>query len=241
MAVAFFFVLGGFSMTLGYKDRVLRPDFSYKQYITRRCIKFYPLHWLCLLAALPLVGLPLTLKQGGVFLLNAALMQTLLPLKQLFFSYNAVSWYLADTMFFAAVFPFLVKWIMKASPSGKALIAATFAVAYALVAILIPTDKYHAILYISPYMRLTDFVFGIYLALGYFSYKDRFADRGFLKNGTICLLVIIALVALLVVESCLLRSPELHIAPVYWLLLAAVILLAALMPANGGGCPRTLT
>lgn len=239
MAVAFFFVLGGFSMTLGYKDRVLRPDFSYKQYITRRCIKFYPLHWLCLLAALPLVGLPLTLKQGGAFVLNAALMQTLLPLKQLFFSYNAVSWYLADTLIFAVVFPPLIKWILRATPKGRTAIAATFAVVYIIVSVLIPTEYYHCVLYISPYMRLTDFVFGIYLALGYLSYKDRFADREILKNSTNCLFVIIALVALLVVESCLLRSPVLHIAPVYWFLVAAVILLAALMPANGGGCPRT--
>lgn len=33
MAVAFFFVLGGFSMTLGYKERVLNSEFSYKQYM----------------------------------------------------------------------------------------------------------------------------------------------------------------------------------------------------------------
>ena len=51
MAVTFFFVLSGFSLTLGYKDRVLQPEFCYTQYITRRCIKFYPLHWLCLLSA----------------------------------------------------------------------------------------------------------------------------------------------------------------------------------------------
>lgn len=55
MAVAFFFVLSGFSMTLGYKDRVLKPEFSYKQYIARRCIKFYPLHWITLIADIPYV------------------------------------------------------------------------------------------------------------------------------------------------------------------------------------------
>ena len=28
MAVAFFFVLGGYSMTLGYKDKVIKPDIA---------------------------------------------------------------------------------------------------------------------------------------------------------------------------------------------------------------------
>lgn len=36
MAVAFFFVLGGFAMTLGYKDKIMKEDFNYKQYLTRR-------------------------------------------------------------------------------------------------------------------------------------------------------------------------------------------------------------
>lgn len=234
MAVAFFFVLGGFSMTLGYKERVLNPEFSYKQYITRRCFKFYPLHWLCLLAVLPLAGLPLTLKQGGVFALNAALLQTFLPLRQLFFSYNAVSWYLADTLFFAVVFPPLIRMILKSTPEGRIAIAALFVAVYIMVAALIPTELYHYTLYISPYMRLTDFVFGIYLALGYLSMKEKHKEFTFLNSETASLLVIFVLIALLVVESCLLPKPVFHVAPVYWALVAAVILVASLASLNEG-------
>ena len=235
MAVAFFFVLGGFCMTLGYKERVFNPEFSYKQYITRRCIKFYPLHWFCLFAALPLVGLPLTLKQGGVFALNAALLQTFLPLRQLFFSYNAVSWYLADTLFFAVVFPPLIRMILKSTPKGRITIATLFAAVYITVAALIPTELYHYTLYISPYMRLTDFVFGIYLALGYLSIKENHKELTFINSGTASLLVIFVLIALLVVESCLLPKPVFHVAPVYWVFVAAVILVASLAPSSGGG------
>lgn len=217
MAVTFFFVLGGFGLTLGYKDRVLNQEFSYRQYITKRCIKFYPLHWLCLIATLPLVGLPLTLKQGGVFMANAALMQTLLPIKSLFFSYNAVSWYLANTLIFAILFPLLARWILKTSPKGRMGIAILFAVVYIAVAVLIPTEWYHTVLYISPYMRLTDFVFGIYLALGYLKIKSGAYELKVLKQGTFSFLIIIGLIALLVVESCLLPKPIFHIAPVYWI------------------------
>lgn len=235
MAVTFFFVLGGFGLTLGYKDRVLNQEFSYRQYITKRCIKFYPLHWLCLIATIPLVGLPLTLKQGGVFMANAALMQTLLPIKSLFFSYNAVSWYLADTLIFAALFPLLVRWILKASPKGRMGIAILFAVVYIAVAVLIPTEWYHTVLYISPYMRLTDFVFGIYLALGYLKIKSGAYELKVLKQGTFSFLIIIGLIALLVVESCLLPKPIFHIAPVYWILVALIIVTASLSTENGRG------
>ncbi len=47
-AVSFFFVLSGFSLTIGYRDRVLQPGFNYLSYITKRLVKFYPLHWLVL-------------------------------------------------------------------------------------------------------------------------------------------------------------------------------------------------
>lgn len=234
MAVAFFFVLGGFSMTFGYKDRVVKTEFSYRQYITRRCLKFYPLHWLCLLAALPLVGLPITVKQGGVFALNAALIHTLLPIKGLFFSYNAVSWYLADTLVFSMFFPPIIKIILKSTPVGKACIATLIAVVYIAVAIFVPTGQYHYVLYISPYMRLADFVFGIFLALGYLELKNAPWRFNFPRNEFVNLSIIIALISLLVLESCVFHKPVIHFAPIYWPLVAMVILTAAMAPVGGG-------
>lgn len=232
MAVAFFFVLGGFGLTLGYKDKVKKSDFNYKQYLTRRIIKFYPLHWICLLATLPLVFLSLNVKQIPVLAINAALLQTWIPVKAVYFSYNAVSWYLANTMFFAFAFPFLFMWIEKATPKGKAVIAAGFALVYALVAIFLPLEWRHAILYISPIMRLTDFVFGIFLALGYLKLKEFSVDR---KLCMVFQIVVIAAIALLIVESCLVSESTSLIAPIYWPIVAIVIVLASLSGTAGGG------
>jgi len=232
MAVTFFFVLGGFAMTLGYKDKITREDFNYRQYLTRRCIKFYPLHWLCLFAILPLFVLSFSWKQIPILALNAALLQTWIPLKGVYFSFNAVSWYLADTMFFAIVFPFILKWIVAASPKGRGLIAALMAVVYVAVTMLIPEEKYHAILYISPYMRLMDFVLGIFLALGYLNLKE---SQSFKWNSTVSQIVIFSLIALLVVESCLLSETATLIAPVYWIPVALLILIASLSERVGGG------
>lgn len=235
MAVAFFFVLGGFSMTLGYKDRVMKPEFSYKQYITRRCIKFYPLHWICLLAVLPLSLLPFSLQKGVALLGNATLVHTLIPGK-MYFSYNAVSWYLADTMFFAVLFPFLLRWIIKASLKKRLCIAISVLVLYGLVVLLLPQKWYHSILYISPYVRLTDFIFGIFLALGCLEIKEQRMTQKVIKTlgHHIPQLLILALIVLLVCESCLLPLSIQPIAVLYWPLLVLLIMVAFLT-SNGGG------
>ena len=47
-AVSFFFMLSGFSMSLGYYDKVFEQGFSWKRYISKRIFRLYPLHLLCL-------------------------------------------------------------------------------------------------------------------------------------------------------------------------------------------------
>lgn len=231
MAVAFFFVLGGFSMSIGYKDRISNQNFNYKQYLIRRCGKFYPLHWMCLLATLPFFILSFTWIDIPILAVNAALLQSWIPVYDVYFSFNAVSWYLADTMFFAVVFPFILKWIMGASSKGKALITVAMAIAYVAVAILIPEEKYHAILYVSPYMRLMDFIFGVFLALGYIKLQERPQTK---HKTTVYQIAIISIIILLVIESCLLSENTRLIAPVYWLPVALLIVTASLLELNGG-------
>lgn len=236
MAVTFFFVLSGFSLTLGYKDRVLQPEFCYTQYITRRCIKFYPLHWLCLLsAAIPVFITSFTGKKILLFLLNASLLQTWVPIKEIYFSFNMVSWFLADTMFFALAFPFLLKVIVKSNSLRKVCIAFFVALIYVTVVLLIPREQYHAILYISPYMRLADFVLGIFLALGYLRMKENRIEIRFLNNKNISFLLFFGLIAMLVLESCVLTTEFRRIAPVYWILVSALIMTTSLTDGNGGG------
>lgn len=232
MAVTFFFVIGGFSMTIGYKDKVLKPDFSYRQYITRRSIKFYPLHWMCLLAILPLTLFSFNVNQIPAFFANAALLQTWIPVKSVYFSFNGVSWYLADTVFFALIFPFLFKRIFKSSTNGRILIALLMALLYICVAIVIQKDMHHAILYISPYMRLTDFVFGIYLGLLYLELKEN--ANSIWKSGIWSYIVITVLIVLLVLESCWLSEDTTYFSPVYWPLIAILIVYSSLLSSNNG-------
>ena len=234
MAVAFFFVLSGFSLTIGYKDRLLQSGFSYRQYFTRRCIKFYPLHWMCLLAA-TVLQMSFSIKEIPVFLANASLLQSWIPDRSYYFSYNAVSWYLSDTIFFASVFPLLCGLIVKASVKWKVGIGVLLAVLYALTALLTPTEWHHALLYINPLLRLTDFVLGIYLALGFLYLKDNGAKTSILSNGKVAGVIAIIAVLMLIIEPYLLEGEARLIGPVYWPLVAIIILTASMSNINGWG------
>lgn len=46
--VSFFMILSGFVMSMGYEDKIMFSEFSYKEFIFKRVIRVYPLHLLCL-------------------------------------------------------------------------------------------------------------------------------------------------------------------------------------------------
>lgn len=229
MAVAFFFILGGFSLTLGYNERVMQPSFSYKQYITRRCIKFYPLHWLCLIAVLPLVPLFFDWKHLVILFSNVALMQTLIPINDFYFTYNSVSWYLADTMFFAILFPFLLKWFIRSNITKKVSAIIFLTIIYVVVLVITPQPMYHSVLYICPYIRIFDFIFGIILALGYLKIKNKPLTSKCFSSVPLLSVIVFILIAALVLESCYLSNAIHLIAPVYWPLVAAILLCTTIL------------
>ena len=236
MAVAFFFVLGGYSMTLGYYDRVLKTDFNYRQYLLRRYVKFYPLHWICMLLAVPLMVLLKEKFNFSIFLANASLLQTWIPLRDYYFSFNWVSWYLANTIYFAIVFPVVFKLIVKTSNFFKILITVFGVSIYIFILYFLPPEEYHTFLYISPYIRLTDFIFGIFLALLFIKFKesDYIRQVVFLKYNSISNSIIAVLIILLVIESCLLDKNIRLIAPLYWPMVALLILLSSMSDSGGG-------
>lgn len=234
MAVAFFFVLSGFSLTIGYKDKLLQTGFSYKQYFSRRCIKFYPLHWMCLLVAV-VMQMSFSIKETPVFLTNASLLHSWIPDRSFYFSYNAVSWYLSDTIFFAAIFPLICRLIVKASVRWRIGIGVLFVILYAMTGLLTPKEWHHALLYINPLLRLTDFVLGVYLALSFLYLKDKGTKIALLSNGKVTGLIAIIAIVGLIIEPYLLQGEVLLIGPVYWPLVAILLLTVSMSNVNGGG------
>lgn len=227
LGVVFFFVLGGFVITLGYHQKVLHPNFNYGSYLAKRAFKFYPLHWMCLLAVLPLC---FDSFSWLTFTFNAALLHSWVPIEDFYFSYNSLSWYLADTLFFTVVFPFLFRWITYSSKQSKWVLGIVIVLAYIILAMLIPENRKNAILYINPIVRLLDFLVGIFAALfflkikEYQSVKRLFSDHSKLINWLIFLLI-----AASVVQAVIGHMLEIKLFPLYWPLIVAIIIITSLL------------
>ena len=230
MATSFFFVLGGFGLTLGYKDKVLKPDFNYRQYLTRRLTKFYPPHWICLIAAIPLALISFRWLLIPTFFVNAALLQTWFPFVNVYFSFNAVSWYLANTMFFAIVFPLLCRVIVKHRTST----AIFFIVAYILLAVLMPSEYYHYGFYINPLARTLDFVVGIYTALAFIRLCEKKWIASVMQRGNIIVLAMFFVIATMVYVIYIIPTEVCYFTVIYWSPVVFVILNASLLGKVGG-------
>lgn len=164
--VAFFFVLGGFTLTLGYADKVKESGFSYGRYLKRRLIKFYPLHWLILFLFVPLNYLCSVTVSIKTFVPNFTLLQSFIPTKEFYYSYNSPSWYLCNTVFFAVLFPFIYR--LLSDIKGKLWIEIALLYIALIVSECFTPEKYwQSILYINPILRLFDFMLGVMMAMVY--------------------------------------------------------------------------
>lgn len=119
MGVACFFVLSGFCYALGYGRKVKAADFDYRVFLKSRLAKFYPLHWITMLIAIPVsLDAGQGWKNGAILGVNALLMQSWFPLSSVYYSFNGVSWFLSDMLFLVAVFPFLSRVLDRGPADG---------------------------------------------------------------------------------------------------------------------------
>lgn len=166
-AVAGFFVLGGFVMTLGYKKKIESSEFSYSSYLTKRLLRIYPMHWICLA-----IMLLITLLNGEelmssikVLALNFLLLQSWVPIIEVFFSYNSLSWYCSSLILFIIFFPLFIKNIVNITNKNKILLWSAITGVYILMWVLFPKGLRHPVLYINPVMRLFDSLVGVGAAI----------------------------------------------------------------------------
>ena len=192
-AVVGFFILSGFCLTLGYGEKVLDGDFSWKKFMMRRAIKLYPIHIGGLLLMWMLTGCYFHLGPRfiGTFATNALLLQSWIPYKWAYFSYNSPSWYLCDILFFSAVFPFIMKGLNRLSTKGNLSVLILIILVTLALTVFLPHELRRAWLYIHPVARLADCMIGVFMAKAYLSLV---ANRTFImkiKQNTMILDVMI--------------------------------------------------
>ncbi|MBP3756427.1 MAG: acyltransferase [Prevotella sp.] len=199
--VAFFFLLSGFTLSLGYGESLCNGSFRYKAFLCRRLRKIYPLHLLCLLFFLLVSGSPI----NGRVVLNALLLQSWIPDANYYFSCNSVSWFLSTLLFCYLLFPLAWRYASKKE-------LAVVLVAYVVVCCMVPYNQVNAILYVHPLVRFVDFYMGIVLYRLY----SRYAATTVLPSWVEWALVFLLLLSLAVYSV---FDAKFRNAPMYWLVL----------------------
>lgn len=182
IGVSIFLVLSGFCMVYAYMDRVESIPNGNKIDCIRFCIKkvkrLYPLHF-CTLLLIALVkilqlvfceaALERYAEQGYYFVLNIFLLQSWIPWRDGYFSFNAVSWYLSTIIFSYFLFPGLCGYLRKANSRSVKIFTIVVAGLLIIVAAILDIGQQYFgwtsgflkwVTYISPIYRFGDFALG---------------------------------------------------------------------------------
>lgn len=164
IGVTLFFILSGFILAFSYQDRLNENKTSIHKFYFARIARIYPIHIITFITAVYLFSL--TNFDLGFYFYNISLLHAYIPDKNSYFSFNMPSWSLSVEMFFYLLFPLLIK------INNKKLALLLFI--SILVKVLFPITSgplVHALMYISPFFRLHDFIIGILL----YRYRNAFS------------------------------------------------------------------
>lgn len=243
MGVEFFIVLSGFVMCAGYERKVETHNISYRDFMTRRLIRIYPLHLLSLLAWMVLV-FGFSPWWPDVIGINALLVQAWIPAQRVFYGCNTPSWCLSVFLFLYAVFPFLIDAFHRNSKRFTIVFAA-FWIAFVVYLAFLPDNldlNYNLWLTkIAPPVRLIDFMIGMMLWQLYIKLKDsRLAQK--LQSQIVTTKTFIELVPLLLyIPSVMVESvlpSKWSTAAIWWLPTILCVMTYALMDGKGGVLSR---
>lgn len=176
-AVSFFFVLSGFILTYNYRD--LRTKNQVLEYYGSRVSRVWPVHLFSFVLVLVLIPQPLWTASvpdqhiSIVTALNLLLLHAWVPISGYFFSYNGVSWSISTELFFYLVFPFLIRdWSRTWHYKSLFVFGAAFGLVGAAQLLKLPVSNGESplmvsstgIAYISPLVRITEFLVGMWTA-----------------------------------------------------------------------------
>ena len=166
LGVSLFIMLSGY--LLAFKNNQ-NSSFLPTDTLKRRLKRFYPLHIVTLVVALPLSISLWTngeiIKQIIKLILNVTLLHAWIPYSSVYFSYNAVTWYLSLTVFLVTVSAFSSKLFEKLNKKHLIILLFNcFAVEVLWCFFVKDSSIAHWLIYILPLVRYIDYFAGGYSA-----------------------------------------------------------------------------
>ncbi len=208
VCVLFFFVLSGFLMAMTYEYKVKEAHFSYKSYIVKRFSKLLPLLWIMTIVY---VVLGINVVSYWAIPFHLTLTQSFIPLWQIDFTINTVSWFLSTIAFCYLLCPFLLKMYNEHRKAFSYLYAVYLSIFVLSVLFLPDSIGRRWLAYINPFARIIDFVFGFFLyslSSSVFFIKERKSKY---------LWTLAEILAILIVVICICNRPKVAHLPIVWL------------------------
>ena len=182
VGVTFFFVLSGFILSFNYTGQITTAS-ERQDFWSRRVARIWPTHVLTFIFSLPL-ALPQMFRHGidisriaksiiyGIG--NLLLLQSWMPVYDVYFGFNNLSWSISDEAFFYLLFPLLATRFERMGLRALSLLIVCWAAVLVLAAMVwsclftnvalnhVPT---HYAFYINPGTRLLEFALGMVLGM----------------------------------------------------------------------------
>lgn len=227
MGAMTFFVLGGFCMTLGYRDKILSNQFNYLNFIKNRLLKLIPLHWITLLVVVLLQVNDGSFVLSRKLIANFMLLQSWVPKMDYYFSFNGVAWYLSTLMLFIVLFPAIILLIEKMTQHQKVISFLILIGGYLGLLLSVPSSMYHPVIYISPMTRMVDSLVGVALAYLFTSIKG---NSALLKYGKspFSIVVVVVVIGLMIIVNLISSKTLRCVSGIYWLPISIVIITMAM-------------
>ena len=237
--VAFFFILSGYVMTLGYQKKMLSPEFDYKIFLFKRIKKVYPLHFIMMVIALMPIVISAVIHFDISRMLSLAcsipaflLIQSWIPDLQYTYAGNSVSWFLSSMIFCYIMAPFIIRMISLYTKKAFMLLMIVL-IAYFVVIYHISGPRMGYCVYIFPIIRLIDFTMGamLYKVMAVCSFET-------IKNLSTHSKSLLELLAIMAIGLAMLLGgivlPQYELASLYWIPSILVIFVFALFGSGGG-------
>jgi peptidoglycan/LPS O-acetylase OafA/YrhL len=163
IGVGFFFILSGFILSYVYQDKIQRKLISYREFILLRLFRIYPLYFVTLLLAIPLVGYATGEFFITRFLSHVFMLQSFIPAESFYFGFNGPAWSVSNELFFYLLFPFLIVRFPRAASLLAGIVVMSLATLFDPHFGSPDGELVHYLFYINPLVRLADFIFGMAL------------------------------------------------------------------------------
>jgi peptidoglycan/LPS O-acetylase OafA/YrhL len=237
--VSFFFMVSGFLTVLRHDDFG-----SVRGFYTKRMARIFPLHWLAL-AWVTVLDLAIIhrIAYSWDFPLHVALLQSWIPADRVFFGYSIHSWFLSTLLMCILATPLLMRLMNRLSL--KLIWCVVTVAAMAVVAVNVLMDgELRNYPYVCPATRVVDYCIGMVLALTVKRLNlSNKLEHISLANATLLEIAVLALFAVFITlhtlgnATCVL----LENAPIWWLPVALLIVVTALLNGREGLIGKVLT